>query len=88
MKKKTALFITFCFLLLPAEAQDDGFSTFRERMLNNYNSFRNEVLEEYARYLDQVWIDLDNFICSLFASILSFDGLYILILLLLLFLVF
>lgn len=45
-----------------ATAQDIGnFQRERERMINDYNSFRNDILSRYAQFLGEAWNDYKAF---------------------------
>lgn len=38
-----------------------SFQQFRQGILDDYDSFRNEVLENYAQYLEGIWVEFQSF---------------------------
>lgn len=53
------------FILLPAtvQAQDEkrSFDRFRESLYKDFNAFRSEVLSQYGKYLDSLWVEYTQF---------------------------
>ena len=52
----------FLLLLLVAsnvQAQTEDFSAFRERMMNDYQGFRKDIMERYVEFLDAAWTEYE-----------------------------
>lgn len=62
MKKETIIFAALAAAASGAEAQDIGnFSRERERMIAEYNGFRNDIIGSYAKFLGEAWSDYKAF---------------------------
>lgn len=61
MGKRVCLSVILSFLAIAGFAQIDDYNQFRQQILNDYNTYRTQVLDDYAKFLNTVWKDYDSF---------------------------
>ena len=61
MGRKAYLSLIFSFLAIAGFAQNDDYNQFRQQILNDYNNYRTQVLDDYAKFLNTAWKDYDSF---------------------------
>lgn len=65
MKRLTKIFAIITLAAMPsaicAQNKGESFDEFRKSILDNFSSYRAEVLSQYGKYLDSLWVEYPQF---------------------------